>query len=1400
MDIIELKSILNSIIASLAAVPMLNKQTSVWDEKKKNDFKNMLVKSIEQFLISKAKQNDGTILSESAFYQYLENHKPCEDIIQYVLNPNQSNLLRNDFISGVNEKAIAGVNRILSQAGKPKLNGTDQSLIQHYFLSFLKMVDEKSNSQLSFEQMRMINAIKQLQSPSHAQNEEKRTVLNQSCQYDRLLEALKAGYLEEKEKNPSYDGIGVSDEILIKGSILENCHVMGGNRDIDDIPMPLPDIIERSWSISGEPVKYISLYGIGGIGKTISLLSLAIGTSIVYIPLRRLHTSATPIRHYIETVTLHHDTTLMKDLFSMCEQSSSEKPALLLVLDGVNELDNALKNVVMREVKTDWSGMRSIQILFASRNNTVSELQSEFHAPLQVHADSLDRNTIESFLKQNNIKLPPPQDNLWNVIDTPLLLILFAKFEAFKQKYQHTTGNWRENKNPGSIIWNFIQSESYLQDQTETGNYDYCVAAEFVAPYICYEMAKNNQFIISHRNFIAYTNSACDLYEAHSKDNRLPSHIQEMKYQNGSDAISRDNMYNLQVKTLCLFYDNDGQVQLVHQHFRDCLAAIYLYNLAEASTDEVIPVEWSLPFDQYIMGFVANLLETEPQFSDKENVWAKLWELHRKAPNHDTMFILKMLELYRMAYGNKADSINFSGLDLSNVPLTNLDLRNSKGHFNGSKLSSDTFFGKGHRMNVSSISWSPNGKHYLSASYDCSIRIWDRCSEKNTVLKRFHQHYIRCAKWHPTRNNIIASAGDDRELCVWQYNSKTARWKPEIKGTCAHWIRCMAWSHDGRAIACGDEEGTVKLFYQKADPIELSKVHQNRVIFADWNPGSFGILATADKSALICIWDVREKKPMCTISANGNEITSLNWLNDHIIAVSTRDELRLLDWNHLKEMTGDIKLAAAPLAAGPLRRNDISAVAIEHSDTQGDKIALFHNNTVEMQAGFTVDNGYQMAAIGIHGLLDYSKQRVVSACWNRGATELICGFRDGTVCRIAIDVVEENREQITSALLGDKCPNTARCSNWSEDGSRLAAGYDDGSIRIWDIASKRCINIIEGHMDSVKCVAWMNDNTHLVSGSDDRTVRLWDTTCLNESEACIASHNVHTDSVNAVICLKDGRIVSGSDDCSLALWEKKADTQIMLPTRHSKGIYSLSVSPDEHFLVSGGNDRTIVLWDLLTLDSIQIVESGHSEPIRTILWTEDGNEIITTSNDGEIISHRFDKEAQKITGVPALFPDRHTDFIYGAALSRNSQFLVSGTTDALIGIWDLQQKNRLEVKTEHSSFVWNVSASPVINGRCYAASASSDGTILIWDVTNASSIRRKSVAEYISIPYINLLDCDFSGAIIQESKLSEILRMNGASYHTGKKSKNHARARNIETARLASDRNGRTKKDHKGNQ
>ena len=69
---------------------------------------------------------------------------------------------------------------------------------------------------------------------------------------------------------------------------------------------------------------------------------------------------------------------------------------------------------------------------------------------------------------------------------------------------------------------------------------------------------------------------------------------------------------------------------------------------------------------------------------------------------------------------------------------------------------------------------------------------------------------------------------------------------------------------------------------------------------------------------------------------------------------------------------------------------------------------------------------------------------------------------------------------------------------FSPDGTRLAAGCRDNTIRLIDVARRQQVAELRGHADYVHAVDWSPDGTRLVSGSGDFTVRVWDSLSAQE--------------------------------------------------------------------------------------------------------------------------------------------------------------------------------------------------------------------------------------------------------------------------------------------------------------
>ncbi|HEX6606850.1 MAG TPA: WD40 repeat domain-containing protein, partial [Chloroflexia bacterium] len=109
---------------------------------------------------------------------------------------------------------------------------------------------------------------------------------------------------------------------------------------------------------------------------------------------------------------------------------------------------------------------------------------------------------------------------------------------------------------------------------------------------------------------------------------------------------------------------------------------------------------------------------------------------------------------------------------------------------------------------------------------------------------------------------------------------------------------------------------------------------------------------------------------------------------------------------------------------------------------------------------------------------------------------------------------------------------------WSPDGKRLAAGFADGNLRIWDMMQNQTLDTIV-YRDEVKDLAWSPDSRQIAFGgwslSDNVLVKVWS---LSSKQTTLTFP--HQDNVNTIAWSPDGNyIASGTQDGVVWLWNVK---------------------------------------------------------------------------------------------------------------------------------------------------------------------------------------------------------------------------------------------------------------------
>lgn len=274
------------------------------------------------------------------------------------------------------------------------------------------------------------------------------------------------------------------------------------------------------------------------------------------------------------------------------------------------------------------------------------------------------------------------------------------------------------------------------------------------------------------------------------------------------------------------------------------------------------------------------------------------------------------------------------------------------------------------------------------------------------------------------------------------------------------------------------------------------------------------------------------------------------------------------------------------------------------------------------------------------------------------------------------------------------------CSALSKDGRLAIFGYDDRTVRVWDIDKQCELAAFPGHTSDIRSVALSLDGRRALSGSDDKTIRVWDI----ESGRCLVTLKGHNKSINGLALSSDGqKVLSGSDDRSVRLWDVESGRCLSVLGGHTGGVWSVAFI-DEQRAVSCAADHSLRVWDLESERCKRVLE-GHTDQVYTVVPSNDGRRALSASDDKTVRVWNIDN------GRCQAILEGHTDDIWGVAWSSDGRRAVSGSDDDTVRVWDVDSGRPLSTLEGHTGGVWSVGWR---NRDQSIVAATGDGEVWVW--------------------------------------------------------------------------------------
>lgn len=594
---------------------------------------------------------------------------------------------------------------------------------------------------------------------------------------------------------------------------------------------------------------------------------------------------------------------------------------------------------------------------------------------------------------------------------------------------------------------------------------------------------------------------------------------------------------------------------------------------------------------------------------------------------------------------------------------------------------------KGHWGAVRSIAFSRDGYYFLSGSDDRTLKLWDVTKGKCLQTLRGHRGRVSAVAFSPDGRTAY-STSEDRTLKVWDLsNGRCIRTVEGLVGE----VRSIAISTDGQYLLLADQ--LVRLWDAHTGQ-ELRALQGNRsgVQSVQFSPDGQYALASDDQT--LKLWNINTGRCLRTFEGHNLPIRSAALSPDGYYAVSADAEgMRLWAVNcGALSYVAPFRLSQAQAivtqAEGDVQFQQAVALA-QAAQTKGDWVnAMRYLQQARFQPGYNrataamqvwqslyaalprqgFSQGWERATLTRH------TDAVQTVAYSLDGQVVLSGGDDGT-----IRLWEVTTERCVRSLEGHRAAVTA--VDFNRDSSYALSASQDATLKLWAVATGSCVQTFRGHQDAVKAVRFSPDGHYALSGSADRTIKLWDVM----NNRCMRTLTAHQDSVNAIEFSPDGsQAVSGSSDGSVKLWHVATGDSIRSFSGHGGAVYAVAFSSDKQYVLSASADQTVKLWDVSTGHCVLTLE-GHTAAVRSVVFTLDSRFALSGADDRTL------KLWDVATGRCLYTLEGHTAAVNAVALSVDGSYALSGSDDQTCKLWVLDWN-----LAERSPTPWDERARPYL--------------------------------------------------------------------------------------------------------